>query len=73
MLFIDDDGPGIPEADYQEALSPSYVLNHRVTNKQAAQALAYLLPLMFVLSHGGNMTLHTSPLGGLRVMIKLPI
>ena len=73
VLFIDDDGPGIPEADYQEALKPFIRLESSRNKQTGGTGLGLSIASDVVLSHGGNMTLDTSPLGGLRVMIKLPI
>ena len=73
VLFIDDDGPGIPESDYQEALKPFIRLESSRNKQTGGTGLGLSIASDVVLSHGGNMTLATSPLGGLRVMVKLPI
>lgn len=73
VLFIDDDGPGIAPEKHQDAIKPFIRLEESRNKATGGTGLGLSIASDVILSHGGNMTLHTSPLGGLRVMVKLPI
>ena len=72
-LLIDDDGPGIAEADYAEAVKPFVRLEQSRNRQTGGTGLGLSIASDVILSHGGELTLDKSPLGGLRVTIKLPI
>ena len=73
VLFIDDDGPGIAPEQYAEAIKPFIRLESSRNKQTGGTGLGLSIASDAILSHGGDMTLHESPLGGLRVMVKLPI
>lgn len=73
VLFIDDDGPGIEPAQYEEALKPFIRLESSRNKETGGTGLGLSIASDAILSHGGKMSLDTSPLGGLRIMVKLPI
>ncbi|MDD2048427.1 sensor histidine kinase [Pseudomonas putida] len=68
LLVIDDDGPGIPEADRQQVLERGTRLDEQVDG----HGLGLGIVRDIVEVWGGQMTLQDSPLGGLRVSIALP-
>ncbi len=72
-IFIDDDGPGIPDEFKNDALRP-FVRGEQSRNKETGgTGLGLAITNDIVLSHGGELSLHDSPLGGLRVLINLPV
>ncbi|MGC6536317.1 MAG: ATP-binding protein, partial [Candidatus Puniceispirillaceae bacterium] len=73
VLMIDDDGPGIDPALYEEALKPFIRLESSRNKQTGGTGLGLSIASDVIFSHGGEMSLHKSSLGGLRVMVKLPI
>ncbi|MGC6516419.1 MAG: ATP-binding protein [Candidatus Puniceispirillaceae bacterium] len=73
VLFIDDDGPGIAPDQYHEAIKPFIRLESSRNKQTGGTGLGLSIASDVILSHGGELSLHDSPLGGLRVMVKLPI
>jgi two-component system osmolarity sensor histidine kinase EnvZ len=71
-IAIDDDGPGIP-ADQREAVfKPFFRLDASRNPGTGGVGLGLAIARDIVLSHGGDIQLHDSPKGGLRVLIRLP-
>lgn len=71
-VAIDDDGPGIP-ADQREAVfKPFFRLDASRNTGTGGVGLGLSIARDIVLSHGGDIQLHDSPAGGLRVLIRLP-
>jgi two-component system osmolarity sensor histidine kinase EnvZ len=71
-IAIDDDGPGIP-ADQREAVfKPFFRLDASRNPGTGGVGLGLSIARDIVLSHGGDIQLHDSPAGGLRVLIRLP-
>lgn len=70
LLTVDDDGPGIPQADRERALQPFARLDP--SRSEAGTGLGLSIVQDIVRSHGGNLKLSESPEGGLRVAIRLP-
>lgn len=72
-IFIDDDGKGVPDDQYQEIFRPF----HRVDSDRARQTGGTGLGLAIVANavehHQGKVTAEKSPLGGLRIHIQLPL
>jgi two-component system osmolarity sensor histidine kinase EnvZ len=71
---VEDDGPGIPEADRAAALQPFARLDTaRNQDAGANVGLGLSITLDVARSHGGTLTLTDSPdLGGLRAELRLP-
>ena len=73
VIFIDDDGPGIEDSFKKDALRP-FVRGEQSRNKQTGgTGLGLAIANDIILSHGGELSLHDSPSGGLRVLIHLPV
>ena len=71
IVTFDDNGSGIPEARRRNTAIYS---SGRVGNRRTGgTGLGLSITSDIVLSHGGELTLGESSLGGLRVSIKLPI
>ena len=73
IIIIDDDGPGIPEKEYQNVFKPFYKLDKSRGNSKSSVGLGLSITLDIIKSHGGNIILEKSPLNGLRVKIFLPL
>ena len=73
IIVIDDDGPGIPENEYQNVFKPFYKLDKSRGDSKSSVGLGLSITLDIIKSHGGNIVLEKSPLNGLRVKIFLPL
>ena len=73
MVIIDDDGPGIPEKEYDNVFKPFYKIDKSRGESRSSVGLGLSIALDIIKSHGGNIILENSPLNGLRVKIFLPV
>ena len=77
MITIDDDGPGIPENERDNVFKPFYRIdNSRNLDKKIASGgsgLGLAIAMDAITTHGGRIKLLESPLGGLQVLIYIPI
>ena len=73
IITFDDDGPGIPENEYQNVFKPFYKLDKSRGNSKSSVGLGLSITSDIIKSHGGNIILEQSPLNGLRVKIFLPL
>ena len=72
-IIIDDDGPGIPKIERNKVFQPFYQLDDSRNRNKGGVGLGMTIALDIVLSHGGDVLLEDSKLGGLRVIISLPV
>jgi two-component system osmolarity sensor histidine kinase EnvZ len=72
-ILIDDEGPGIPEEKREEVFKPFSRLEESRNIKTGGVGLGLTIARDIVLAHGGTIALETSPKGGLRVVIRLPL
>ena len=72
VILIDDDGPGIPESEYQNVLKPFYRIDKSRGQNKLGVGLGLSIANDIIRSHGGNISLEKSPLSGLRVKVSLP-
>ena len=72
-FIFDDNGAGIPEELRADAIRPFIRLEESRNRKTGGTGLGLSIASDIVLGHGGELTLLNSPLGGLRVTIKLPM
>lgn len=71
-IVIDDDGPGIP-ADYRDdVFKPFFRLDEARNLDASGTGLGLAIARDIARSHGGNVTLSDSPLGGLRATVRVP-
>ena len=71
-ITVDDDGPGVPEASREDVFKPFFRLDEARNLASSGTGLGLAIALDIARSHGGNITLADSPLGGLRVVIRVP-
>ena len=67
QVTVDDDGPGIPAAQREEAFRPFATLSAGGTG------LGLAIARDIARAHGGDIVLEESPLGGLRARVRLPV
>ncbi len=73
VITIDDDGPSIPENEYQNVFKPFYKLDKSRGDSKSSVGLGLSITSDIIKSHGGNIVLEKSPLSGLRVKVFLPL
>jgi len=73
IIFIDDNGPGIPKKEYQNVMKPFYRIDKSRSQNKSGVGLGLSIANDIIHSHGGNISLDKSPLNGLRVRISLPL
>ena len=73
LITVDDDGPGIPEKEYQNVFKPFYKLNKSRGDSKSSVGLGLSIASDIIKSHGGNILLEKSHLNGLKVKIFLPL
>jgi len=72
-IHIDDDGPGIPVERREDAFRPFYRLEEARNQDNANTGLGLAIARDIARSHGGEIELERSPLGGLRASVTLPV
>jgi two-component system, OmpR family, osmolarity sensor histidine kinase EnvZ len=72
-ITVDDDGPGVPEDKREEVFRPFYRLDNEKSESTGGAGLGLTIARDVVRGHGGDIQLTESPLGGLRVLIRLPV
>jgi two-component system osmolarity sensor histidine kinase EnvZ len=72
-ITVDDDGPGVPEDKREEVFRPFYRLDNDRSLSTGSAGLGLTIARDVVRGHGGDIQLTDSPLGGLRVLIRLPV
>lgn len=72
-ITFDDNGAGIPAERRADALRPFVRLETSRNRQTGGTGLGLSITSDIVMGHGGDLTLDESPLGGLRVIIKLPV
>lgn len=70
-ITIDDDGPGIPADRRRDVFKPFYRLDEARSRREGV-GLGLSIVREVSRSHGGDVVLDASPLGGLRATLKLP-
>ena len=73
IIFVDDDGPGIPENEYLNVIKPFYRIDKSRGQNKSGVGLGLSISNDIIRSHGGDLALDKSSLGGLRVKISLPL
>jgi two-component system osmolarity sensor histidine kinase EnvZ len=72
-VTIDDDGPGIPSAKREEVFKPFLRLDDARNQDRGGAGLGLAIARDIARSHGGDITLGDSPLGGLRASVRIPV
>jgi two-component system osmolarity sensor histidine kinase EnvZ len=72
-VTVDDDGPGIPAPLREEVFKPFLRLDDARNQDQGGTGLGLAIARDIARAHGGDITLGDSPLGGLRVTVRIPV
>ena len=73
FIKIEDNGPGIPESEYDNVFKPFYKIDKGRADSKSSVGLGLSIASDIIRSHGGNIKLEKSNLNGLAVKIFLPI
>ena len=73
FIKVEDDGPGIPETEYDNVFKPFYKMDKGRAEAKSSVGLGLSIASDIVRSHGGNIKLKKSNLDGLEVRIFLPV
>jgi two-component system osmolarity sensor histidine kinase EnvZ len=72
-VTVDDDGPGIPMKMREEVFKPFLRLDDSRNQDEGGTGLGLAITRDIARSHGGDVTLGDSPLGGLRATVRIPV
>ena len=73
FIKIEDDGPGIPEKEYDNVFKPFYKIDKGRADSKSSVGLGLSIASDIIRSHGGNIKLEKSKMNGLSVKIFLPV
>jgi two-component system osmolarity sensor histidine kinase EnvZ len=73
FIKIEDNGPGIPEKEYDNVFKPFYKIDKGRADSKSSVGLGLSIASDIIRSHGGNIKLEKSLLNGLGVKIFLPV
>ncbi len=72
-VTVDDDGPGIPPELREDVFKPFLRLDDARNQDEGGTGLGLAIARDIARSHGGEITLGDSPLGGLRATVRVPV
>jgi two-component system osmolarity sensor histidine kinase EnvZ len=72
VIAIDDDGPGVPADEREAVFKPFYRLDDARNLDESGTGLGLPIARDIARSHGGDITLGTSVMGGLRATVIVP-
>jgi two-component system osmolarity sensor histidine kinase EnvZ len=72
-VTVDDDGPGIPINLREEVFKPFLRLDDARNQDEGGTGLGLAIARDIARSHGGDITLGDSPMGGLRATVRVPV
>jgi len=72
-IAVDDDGPGIPADMREEVFKPFLRLDDARNQDEGGTGLGLAIARDIARSHGGDISLADSPLGGLRATVRVPV
>jgi len=73
FISISDNGPGIPEKNYEDVFKPFFTLDPSRNKMKGESGLGMTISRDIIRSHGGDIKLSPSLIGGLKTVINLPI
>jgi two-component system osmolarity sensor histidine kinase EnvZ len=72
-VHVDDDGPGIAPQSREDVFRPFFRLDEARNVDQVGSGLGLSIARDIARSHGGDVLLGDSPLGGLRASVRIPV
>jgi len=73
LIFIEDDGPGIHVSEHDNVFKPFYKIDKSRGQSKSSVGLGLSISSDIIRSHGGNIELSESKMGGLMIKISLPV
>jgi two-component system osmolarity sensor histidine kinase EnvZ len=72
-IHVDDDGPGIPAALREDVFRPFFRIDASRNQDTGGTGLGLAIALDIARSHGGDIALGDSAMGGLRATVRVPV
>ena len=72
-VHVDDDGPGIPASQREDVFRPFFRLDESRNQDEGHTGLGLAIARDIARSHGGDIQLSDSALGGLRASVRIPV
>jgi two-component system osmolarity sensor histidine kinase EnvZ len=72
-IEVDDNGPGIPASERANVFKPFYRIDRARNQDESNSGLGLAIARDIAKSHGGEITLGESSMGGLRAIISVPL
>ncbi len=72
-IHVDDDGPGIPESAREKIFQPFFRLDQSRSRASGGYGLGLAIAKRIITWHRGSISVSTSPLGGARFSLVLPL
>ena len=73
IININDNGPGIPKNKYEDVFKPFFTLDPSRNKLKGESGLGMTISRDIIRSHGGDISLSKSDLGGLKISVLIPI
>ncbi len=73
VIEVDDDGPGIPEDEWDNVFRPFYRIDNARNQDSGSTGLGLAIARDIARIHGGDIALSQSSLGGLKAVLSVPI
>ena len=73
FISISDNGPGIPEKNFEDVFKPFFTLDPSRNKLKGESGLGMTIARDIVRSHGGEIKLSKSLMGGLKTTLELPL
>jgi signal transduction histidine kinase len=71
-ITVDDEGPGLPEAELEQVFEPFYRLEYSRSRETGGVGLGLAIVRQIARGHGGDVVLSNRPDGGMRAVLDLP-
>ena len=72
-IAISDNGPGIPEKNYEDVFKPFFTLDPSRNKLKGESGLGLTITRDIIRSHGGEIKLLKSEMNGLKIILYLPL
>ncbi len=73
FIAISDNGPGIPEKNYEDVFKPFFTLDPSRNKLKGESGLGLTITRDIIRSHGGEIKLLRSKMNGLKILLYLPL
>ncbi len=72
-ITVDDDGPGVPQELLDDVFRPFFRIDDARNQDEGGSGLGLSIALDIARSHGGDIILGDSEMGGLKAVIQIPV